>query len=731
MTTLTADTIEAEPVLRYILGDSRDKYAESDKALMRHAYEFAREAHKNQKRASGDPYISHCVEVARILAERIIDANSVAAALLHDVIEDCHVDHETLAEEFNPTVADLVEGVTKISSLHFGSQKEQQAENLRKMILAMTKDIRVIIIKLADRLHNMRTLQHLATEKQVKIARDTMMVYAPLANRLGMTRVKSELEDASMSYLHPEEYRDIAQRIAMKKAERDTIVQKSIERLGRELQQQGIKAEITGRSKHLYSVYMKMTRQDIPFQEIHDLIGLRVLCDTVPACYEILGTVHKIWRPIHGRFKDYIALPKENMYQSLHTTVVGPRGERIEIQVRTYEMHKFAEEGIAAHWKYKEGIRGKDNLEEKLVWLRRLTEWLNDVRDPGEFMDALQKDVFSDTVFCFTPAGDVIELPAGSTPLDFAYTIHSKLGETCTGAKVNHRMIPLRTTLHNGDFVEIITSKSGHPSADWLDIVKTSRARTKIKHWLKTKNFQENVERGRELLAKGLRARGLQLDWAVAEATITPHLKAFKLTTFDELLGEVGFGGLLAQQVLQRAYPEAPPADKPQPKKGARVIRKQRKSQGVIVEGLPNTVLRYAGCCAPVPGDKIVGFVTVGRGVAIHQQDCPSLNNIIQEIDAAARLVKAEWDVQHSPMRRVTIRVECQDRQGLLADITGAINSMNVFIVESSTKSKADTATLKFIVEIKSIEQLNNLFNNLRKIKGVVNLSRISRAEIA
>lgn len=710
-----------DEVLEFILGDSKDKYSEADIELIRRAYEFAERCHDGQARKSGEPYISHCVAVARILAERRMDAASLAAGILHDTAEDCEVTHQEISEKFSPLVADLVEGVTKISSLRFGSRREQQVENLRKMMLAMAKDIRVMIIKLADRLHNMRTLGGLDEDKRDRIARDTMDIYAPLANRLGMTRIKSELEDHCMRWLHPEEYREISRLVSLKRAEREALVRASIETLQRELDTNGIKAEITGRSKHLFSIYQKMIRQQLPFDEIYDLIGLRVICNSVSSCYDILGSIHNIWRPIHGRFKDYIALPKENGYQSLHTTVVGHSGERLEIQVRTAEMHKFAEEGIAAHWKYKEGRRGKDDMEDKLVWLRRLTEWLNDVRDPGEFMDALQKDVFADTVFCFTPRGDVIELPARSTPLDFAYYIHTSVGDACTGAKVNGKIVPLRSSLNNGDFVEIVTSKLGHPSADWLDIVKTSRARAKIKHYLKTKNFEPNLERGRDLLAKALRGKNIPLDWTVITAKAQPLLKGYKVQSFDELLAEIGFGGLLAQNVALRLFPEAEAIAKPQPKKGSR----RKNSQGVLVEGIGNTMLRYAGCCNPVPGDPIVGFVTIGRGVTIHNKKCPNLKSTLAADGASAKLVQAEWDLQHPPVRRVSIRVECMDRKGLLADVSSVITGMNIFIIESKTKSRADVAVLKFLIEVKNLEQLNNLFVHLRAVKGVVGLSRV------
>jgi len=738
--TVTADIQDTDQVLQYVLGDARERYAEPDLDLLRRAYEFARTAHEGQSRASGEPYITHPVEVAHILADRGMDPHGLAAALLHDTIEDCSgVEHARLKEEFGEAVADLVEGVTKISNLHFGTRKEEQVENLRKMILAMARDIRVVIIKLADRLHNIRTLGSLSREKQEKIARDTMDVYAPLANRLGMTRIKSELEDGSMYYMHPIEYKQIAHKVALKRAEREALVAKSIEVLRTELESQGLKANIQGRSKHLYSIFLKMEKQSLPFDEIYDLIGLRVICEDLPTCYEVLGLVHKLWRPLPGRFKDYIAMPKENMYQSLHTTVVGLGGHRIEIQVRTAEMHRFAEDGIAAHWKYKEGKKGRQDLEEKLAWLRKLTDWLNEVRDPGEFMDALRKDVFSDTVFCFTPKGDVIELPTGATPLDFAYAIHTNVGDTCVGAKVNRRIVPLRYTLQNGDFVEIQTSKMGHPSPDWLDIVKTSRARTKIKHWLRTKNFPENVEKGRDQLAKALRARNIPLDWTLIEKNATQALRSYKVGSFDELLGEIGFGGLQSTHVAQRLYPDAAAmaaeeaaAAAPAAKVSAREKKARKKSsQGVVVDGLANTVVRYAGCCSPVPGDEIVGFVTIGRGVTIHQKACKGLLKALEQNGQEAKILPAEWDMQHLPVRRVSVRLECQDRRGLLTDVTGIMTSNNIFIHESKTKSKADLAVLKFVIEVRNVDQLNNLFNQLRQVKGVLNLSRDSRSTAA
>lgn len=724
---LTAPTLNltaCEEVLDYILGDVRDKYVPADLSLLRKAYRFASQAHAGQIRASQEPYITHCIEVARILAERVMDAHSLAAGLLHDTVEDCGVTHDHLVQEFGGQVADLVEGVTKISSLHFGSRQERQVENLRKMILAMAKDIRVVIIKLADRLHNVRTLKYLPPERQLKIARDTIDIYAPLANRLAMSRIKSELEDGAMHFLHPDEYREISRKVAMRRAEREALVERSVAMVKDELKAQGIHAEITGRPKHLYSIYQKMMKQSLSFEEIYDLIGMRVICDETTECYNVLGIVHSLWHPVPNRFKDYIAMPKENGYQSLHTTVVGNKGERLEIQVRTQEMHKFAEEGIAAHWKYKEGKKGKHGIEDALIWLRRLTDWLNDVRDPSQFMDALKKDVFSDTVFCFTPKGDVMELPAGSTPLDFAFHIHSNIGETCVGAKVNKKIVPLRYTLQNGDFVEIITSKTGHPSSDWLEVVKTSRARTKIKHWLKVKNFAKNVDRGREQFAKALRARSIPLNWEEVEARVSPVLKSFKVSNFEELLAEIGFGGLLTQSVVQRAYPESS-EPKPAPKKGSR----RKQSQGILVEGLSNTTVRYAGCCSPVPGDPIVGFVTIGRGVTIHHTKCASLHIALSTDGGEARVVRTQWDLQHPPVRRVLIRLECLDRKGLLADVTSTITSMNIFIHESKSKSKGEIAVLRFLIEVRALDQLNQLFNRLRAVKGVLDLSRTSRNE--
>lgn len=741
-------------MLDYIVGDAKGMYSAEDLTLLRRAYEFAREAHEGQVRDSGEPYIMHPVEVARILAERRLDAESLAAAILHDTIEDCGVPYEELVKRFGQSVADLVQALTKITVLKDASRRkdkrEEQVENQRKMILAMANDIRIIIIKLADRLHNIRTLGALPPHRQAKVSRETLDVYAPLANRLGMMLIRSELEDGCMMHLYPEEYEDLAHRVRARSEEREKDVQKSVEILKRELDRHGIRAEVFGRPKHIYSIRQKMLKHGLPFEEIHDLIGLRVICGTpdqgdktkeqtqaeIDTCYKILGVIHNLWTPIDGRIKDYIGRPKENGYQSLHTTVVGLEGKKLEIQIRTVDMHKFAEEGVAAHWKYKEGKRGKQDLDDKLKWLRKLTGWLNDVRDPGEFKEALKNDVFSDTIFCFTPHGDVIELPAGSTPVDFAYCIHTNVGDTCVGARVNKKNVPLRHELQNGDFVQIMTHKTGHPSASWLDFVKTSRARTKIKHWLRLQNLQENVEKGRDLLIKSLRAKGLPTDWHLVEEKLKGVLKGFEMPTPEALLAEVGFGSIPPGTVVSRAFP-APEEDGTLPTGSAprkRPPRATRSSPGVVVHGIPSTRINFARCCSPVPGDPIIGYVTSkSRTVNIHQQGCASLEKSLAASSGEGQLLEVEWG-EGSPTRKVKIQIECRDYTGLLAAVSSTITSNNISIVGSQTKTfesrsreKAPKAILTFTVKVSHLDQLNQLLKNIEKMENVTGVKRVCR----
>lgn len=707
----------------YILGEHRARFSEQDVAFITKAYEFAQNAHSGQYRASGEPYYLHCVETARILAELRMDSQTIAAGLLHDTMEDCGVEEKELAALFGKDVAALVDGVTKISGLQFNSTSEQRAESIRKMILAMARDIRVIFIKLADRLHNIRTLQYLPPEKQQKIARDTLDIYARLANRLGMTRIKAELEDQAMRYLYPQEYQQLRKLVSEKRAARESLIEDAIRKIKAALAQQNIRAEVQGRQKHLYSIFQKMQRQQGGIEDIFDLMGVRVICESQDPreCYTVLGIVHELWRPLENRFKDYIACPKENGYRSIHTTVVGPGGGPLEIQIRTREMHRVAEEGVAAHWKYKEGVTGTHELEKQLPWLRSLADWFKEV-SPSELVPALTHEVLSDQVFCFTPKGDIVELPKGSTPVDFAFYVHTDVGLHCTGAKVNQRLVPLRYQLQNGDIVEIITSRTGHPSEDWLEFVVTSRARTKIRHWLRTQNYAQNVERGKELVARVLRARGIPLDWAVFEEKVRPLFKQYRVNSVEDLFAEIGFGGLLAQNVVAKAFPVS--VQPPSVKTPSRTKR-QKASSGVIVDGLTNTAMRFAKCCVPVPGDPIVAFVTYGRGVTIHTETCRNLQRILAgEATASARLLPATWDGDNTPLRRVGIRIDCRDRKGLLRDVSEAITGANVLIHGSNTKTVGEKALLRFIVEIKNREQLYQLYSNVRAVKGVLRVTR-------
>jgi guanosine-3',5'-bis(diphosphate) 3'-pyrophosphohydrolase len=718
-----------------------------DRAVVEKAYEFARRAHEGQLRRSGETYFSHCLAVAQILAELNLETASICAGLLHDVLEDTPTSFEQLQKEFPEPIPRLVEGVTKISALHFYSDKEKQAENLRKMILACARDIRVVLIKLCDRLHNMRTLSYLSPEKQVAIAHDTLEIYAPLANRLGMSRICTELEDLSMRYLSPDEFRSIEEKIADNQLYLQGIIDGSIRFLENKLGEHGLKVSISGRIKNIYSIYRKMKAKRLEFEQVADLIALRIITDSIENCYNILGLVHSYWPPIPGMFDDYIAFPKGNLYQSLHTTVSGLLGERVEIQIRTEEMHRISEEGIASHWRYKEGLpattkQAEVEIDKRLNWLRHLTEWLKEIPDPTDFLDALKQDVFSDVALCFTPKGDVVELPNGATPLDFAYDIHTEIGHRCVGAKVNNRIVPLNYALHSGDMVEIITSKGARPSPGWLEIVKTSRARSKIRHYLKTQDYEQNVARGRELLLRAIKNRNLALPQAKLPELLEPHLKALRVNSFDELLSELGFGSMTVGQVVTRLAQESPePPGKPAlpvRQTGRQAGKKTCKSKipssgrsgGVLVPLIPDALVRFAGCCSPIPGDAIVGFITRGRGVSIHKEECPSLKRIRASGDEVReRFVDAVWDEEAQPLRKVVVKVVARDRKGLLKDVTAAISAMNIMILANTSKTfpVKNQAILKFQIAIEDSQQLNELLNRIEAVEGVISLTRITR----
>nr|WP_170271637.1 bifunctional (p)ppGpp synthetase/guanosine-3',5'-bis(diphosphate) 3'-pyrophosphohydrolase [Caldanaerobacter subterraneus] len=697
--------------------------------LLYKAYNFAVKAHEGQVRNSGEPYIVHPVEVAYILADLELDLTTIAAGLLHDVIEDTGVTYDQLMEEFGKEIADLVDGVTKLGKIEYKSKVEQQAENMRKMLIAMAKDIRVILIKLADRLHNMRTLKYLPPDKQKEKAEETLEIYAPIAHRLGISKIKWELEDLCLRYLHPEEYYDLVEKVAAKRKEREEFIQNIIATIKQKLDEMGIPAEVDGRPKHFYSIYKKMKTQNKTFEEIYDLLAIRIIVNTVKDCYGVLGIVHTLWKPIPGRFKDYIAMPKPNMYQSLHTTVIGPKGEPFEVQIRTWEMHKTAEYGIAAHWRYKEGKTTEDEFDKKLVWLRQLLEWQKELKDPKEFMETLKIDLFTDEVFVFTPKGDVISLPAGSTPIDFAYSIHTEIGHRMNGAKVNGRIVPINYQLKTGDIVEILVSpnKDRGPSRDWLQIVKTSQARNKIRQWFKKEKREENIARGEEMLEKELRRQGIQPSMIKTEIW-EEVLKKLNIHTMEDLYATIGYGGLTLNQVIPRIKEEIRKSQKTVPKvqTPTREERKKEKKNGagVIVKGVDNVMVRFAKCCSPVPGDEIVGYVTRGRGISIHRKDCPNVRDLLYDKN---RMVEVEWAQDRNMAYQADIQIMANDKFGLLTEVTGVLADAKINVKAINARTTRDNiAIINLTLEITSKEQLEKVMNRLKSLEGVMDVYRLS-----
>lgn len=694
------------------------------------AYAFAKDAHKSQLRSSGEPYIIHPLEVALILMDLGLDVDTIVAGLLHDVVEDTGVPIEELTDLFGAEVARLVDGVTKLGKIAYKTKEEQQAENLRKMFLAMAKDIRVIIIKLADRLHNLRTLEYVNDEKQREKAYETLEIYAPLAHRLGIFKIKWELEDTSLRYIDPKGYYDLVEKIASKRKEREEYIQEVIKTLAEKLEEMNIEAEIEGRPKHFYSIYKKMYMQHKDFEQIYDLLAVRVIVDTVKDCYGVLGVAHTLWKPIPGRFKDYIAVPKPNMYQSLHTTVIGPRGELFEIQIRTWEMHRTAEYGIAAHWKYKEGKKSSSDFDEKLAWLRHLLEWQSDLKDAREFMETLKIDLFTDEVFVFTPKGDVVDLRRGATPLDFAYAIHSAVGNKCVGAKVNGRIVPLDYNLETGDIVEILTSSSSNgPSRDWLNIVKTSQAKNKIKQFFKKERREENIVKGKEMLEREARRQGyslsqlLQKDWSEAV------WRKYGFNSAEDMYSALGYGGITTNQILFRLIDEYKKVNQPDvediiPKDEVKPKREPTTSdKGVKVKGIDNIMIRYSKCCNPVPGDDIIGYITRGRGVSIHRADCINLNDPSVE---QLRLIEVSWVDEYKASFSSEIQIIARDRQMLLADITKAISDMKITVTAISARTTRNKqAIINIMVEINDIEQLKRVIKQFKKIDEVIDVFRV------
>jgi GTP diphosphokinase / guanosine-3',5'-bis(diphosphate) 3'-diphosphatase len=710
-------------------------HPDPDLDLIKKAYVYSAKVHQGQIRKSGEPYLIHPLEVAGLLAELKLDEASIVTGLLHDTIEDTLATKEDLAELFGPEIADLVDGVTKLSQFSAPStHEEKQAENFRKMVVAMARDIRVLLVKLADRTHNMRTLDHMKPESQERIARETLDIYAPLANRLGIQWIKSELEDLSFKYLRAEEHVELAAKIEARARESQGFVAEVTAIIRKKLEDSGVKADVSGRAKHVYSIYRKMRQLDVPFEEIHDVIGFRVIVDSVAECYESLGIIHSLWKPIPGRFKDYIAIPKPNSYQSLHTTVVGPEGERIEVQIRTKEMHRIAEEGVAAHWAYKEKGRAATKTPEmsakdaqKFGWLRQLVEWQQDLTDSREFLETVKVDLFSDEVFVFTPKGDVKSLPRGSTPVDFAFAIHSEVGSHTVGSKVNGKLVPLRYNLKNGDSVEILTSAHAHPSKDWLTFVRTSRAQARIRQFIRQAEHQRSIEIGREVADRELRRFGLSLNKIDKSGDLLKSANALGYRVGDDLIGAIGYGKVTPLQLLQHVVPADKLAQPGVPEAATtsrltEIFRKvaRRPTGGVRINGIEDVLVRYGKCCNPVPGDAIIGFITRGRGVTVHTVGCDKALGIDPE-----RRVDVAWDVKDGFKRPVSLRVITGDRPGLLAKISQTFSEAGVNISQANCRtSPGERAINDFEVTIGDLKQLTTVIRSIERIDGVFSVER-------
>ncbi len=711
------------------LNDILDKVSSynsaADMELIRKAYVFCAKVHQGQTRLSGEPYLVHPMEVAAILADLKLDVPTVVTGLLHDTIEDTLTTQEELEATFGQEVANLVDGVTKISKIHFKTKEESQAENFRKMLLAMANDIRVILVKLADRLHNMRTLQYQPEPKQRSIAKETLDIYAPMAHRLGISWIKSELEDLSFRYLDPQIYYDLASKVALKKKERESHVEEVKNIIIEKLAEHGIKGEVSGRSKHLYSIYRKMQNRNVEIDQIYDLIAIRVQVDDIRECYEVLGIIHSTWKPIPGRFKDYIAMPKGNMYQSLHTTVIGPFSDRMEVQIRTGEMHRVAEAGIAAHWKYKEG-KGYDEREVKrFAWLRQLLEWQQELQDSREFMDSVKVELFPEEVYVFTPKGDVKSFPRGSTPIDFAYSVHTDVGHRCIGAKVNGKLVPLKYELKTGDIIEVLTSPHHTPSKDWLKIVKSSRARNKIRAWIKTEERKRSITLGHEIIEKDFRRYSLNFGKLQKAGEIKKIAVEFGFVGEDDLLAAVGYGKLSASQIVGKLIP-AEKLEEHHERKESRVGKVMEKltrksTSAITISGVDDVLVRFGKCCNPVPGDDIIGFITRGRGVTVHTIDC----QLALESDPERR-IEIAWNRDKRAALPVKIRVSCHDQKGILAGITQAITNCEANIASASIQSTVDKRGINlFEVEVTDLDHLNRVINNIMKVGGVIQVERL------
>ncbi|GIO17087.1 GTP pyrophosphokinase [Oceanobacillus oncorhynchi subsp. incaldanensis] len=712
----------------------KEYLSDDDVALIEHAYEFAKEAHKDQFRKSGEPYIIHPVQVAGILAELLMDAETISAGFLHDVIEDTDVTFEQMEEEFNHEIAALVDGVTKLGKIRYETKEAQQAENHRKMFVAMARDIRVIMIKLADRLHNMRTLKHLPPEKQRRISNETLEIFAPLAHRLGISTIKWELEDTALRYLNPQQYYRIVQLMKQKREERETYIQEVIADLSQEFEAVNIKAEMSGRPKHLYSIYQKMVHQKKQFNEIYDLLAVRILVDNIKDCYAVLGIIHTNWKPMPGRFKDYIAMPKQNLYQSLHTTVIGPKGDPLEVQIRTKEMHDIAEYGIAAHWAYKEGkqAKGKSSFEEKLSWFREILEWQSETHDAEEFMESLKIDLFSDMVYVFTPKGEVIELPSGSIPIDFAYKIHTEIGNKTIGAKINGKMEPLDYELQNGDIVDVMTSKHSYgPSQDWLKMVQTSQAKSKIKQFFKKQQRDENIVKGKEAVEKEIRAFDIEPKEVLTPDNLQRVFDKFNFTNEEDMYAAVGYQGITAALIATRLTERIRhlrEADqdletKIEEVKTNKAKPSSKKDSGIEVAGVNNLLVRIAKCCNPVPGDDILGYITKGRGVSVHRADCPN----VQTEEARQRYIDVKWKTQYAERKQyhVDLEITGYDRRGLLNEVLQAVNETKTNITHVNGRSDRNKmAVIQLTILIHNTNHLKKVVDRIKQIQEVYTVTR-------
>lgn len=711
-----------------------------DKDMVKRAYDLACDAHKEQKRESGEPYVTHPVDVASILAEMGMDTSTIVAGLLHDVIEDTEYTYEDIKNSFNEEIANLVQGVTKLGKIEYKTKEEQQADNVRKMLLAMAKDIRVIIIKLADRLHNLRTLKYMPKVKQKQKAKETLDIYAPLAHRLGISKIKWELEDLAFRYLHEEEYYDLVKDIAEKRVERETYIAEIKEDLSKKLEESEIDSDIDGRPKHFYSIYKKMVNKNKSIEQIFDLTAIRILVNTVKDCYGVLGIVHTIYKPIPGRFKDYIAMPKPNMYQSLHTTVIGPQGKTFEIQIRTFEMHKTAEYGIAAHWKYKEGENQEEkenSFENKLAWLRDMLEWQKETSDAEEFIEGFKIDLFVDEIFVFTPKGVVINLPSGATPIDFAYRIHTDIGNRCVGAKVNGKIVPLDYKLKTGEIAEVLTSKNAKgPNIDWLNIAKSNQAKSKIRQWFKKIKKEENIDKGKETFERELKKQGVIYAEIAKGEVYEKAIKRYNIHNTEDLYAAVGIGQLSASSFISKLKEENI-VDKQSQETLNKPIEEQynkfdkgtentsRNSYGVTVKGVNNIMVRFARCCNPVPGDEIQGYITKGRGVSVHRNDCSNLKSLINY--DPSKVVEVSWGLSKGAAYVAEVQVKADDRIGILTDIMNVISESKLPLNALNAKSsKANTAMVTIRVKIDSIEQLKELMRKIRRLKGVMDVYRMN-----